>query len=69
MSISSTGLNGSGTIVNSDLFNDVEVLKEQVTTMRSRSVMRTTCLYLTSEVEMATPWLTCVRAQGMRTGV
>ena len=32
MSISSTGLYGSATIVNSDLFSDVEVLKEQVTT-------------------------------------
>ncbi len=33
MSISSTGLYGSATIVNSDLFNDVETLKEQVTTL------------------------------------
>ncbi len=33
MSISSTGLCGSATIVNSDLFNDVETLKEQVTTL------------------------------------
>jgi hypothetical protein len=33
MSISSTGLYGSATIVNSDLFLDVEVLKEQVTTL------------------------------------
>ena len=33
MSISSTGLYGSATIVNSDLFNDVEDLKEQVTTL------------------------------------
>ena len=33
MSISSTGLSGSATIVNSDLFNDVETLKEQVTTL------------------------------------
>ena len=33
MSISSTGLYGSATIVNSDLFNDVEALKEQVTTL------------------------------------
>jgi hypothetical protein len=30
MSISSTGLCGSATIVKSDLFNDVEDLKEQV---------------------------------------
>jgi hypothetical protein len=29
MSISSTGLYGSATIVNSDLLNDVEALKEQ----------------------------------------
>ena len=35
MSISSTGLYGSATIVNSDLFNDVEDLKEQVTTLSS----------------------------------
>ncbi len=33
MSIRSTGLYGSATIVNSDLFSDVEVLKEQVTTL------------------------------------
>ena len=33
MSISSTGLYGSATIVNSDLFNDVETLREQVTTL------------------------------------
>ena len=33
MSISSTGLYGSATIVNSDLFNDVETLKEQETTL------------------------------------
>ena len=32
MSISSTGLYGSATIVNSDLFTDVETLKETVTT-------------------------------------
>ena len=33
MSISSTGLYGSATIVNSDLFNDVAALIEQVTTL------------------------------------
>jgi hypothetical protein len=33
MSVSSTGLYGSATIVNSDFFNDVEALKEQVTTL------------------------------------
>ena len=33
MSISSTGLYGSATIVNYDLFNDVSDLKEQVTTL------------------------------------
>ncbi len=32
MSNSSTGLYGSATIVNNDLFNDVETLKETVTT-------------------------------------
>ena len=41
MSISSTGLYGSATIVNSDLFNDVEDLKEQVTTL-STSYLTTT---------------------------
>ena len=41
MSISSTGLYGSATIVNSDLFNDVEDLKEQVTTL-STSYLDTT---------------------------
>ena len=35
MSISSTGLYGSALIVNSDLFTDVEALKEQVTTLSS----------------------------------
>jgi hypothetical protein len=33
MSISSTGLYGSATVVNTDLFGDVEALKEQVTTL------------------------------------
>ncbi len=41
MSTSSTGLYGSATIVNSDLFNDVESLKEQVTTF-STSYLTTT---------------------------
>ncbi len=41
MSISSTGLYGSDTSVNSDLFNDVEALKEQVTTL-STSYLTTT---------------------------
>ena len=41
MSTSSTGLNGSATTVNSDLFSDVEVLKEQVTTL-STSYLTTT---------------------------
>ena len=41
MSISSTGLNGSATIVNTDLFDDVEALKEQVTTL-STSYLTTT---------------------------
>ena len=41
MSISSTGLYGSATIVNTDLFNDVEALKEQVTTL-STSYLATT---------------------------
>jgi hypothetical protein len=35
MSISSTGLYGSATIVNSDLFTDVETLKETVTTLNT----------------------------------
>jgi exonuclease VII large subunit len=41
MSISSTGLYGSASIVNSDVFNDVESLKEQVTTL-STSYLDTT---------------------------
>ena len=41
MSTSSTGLYGSATIVNTDLFNDVEALKEQVTTL-STSYLSTT---------------------------
>jgi hypothetical protein len=43
MSISITGLYGSATIVNSDLFQDVESLKEQVTTLS------TSCLITTNE--------------------
>ena len=35
MSISSTGLYGSATIVNSDLFTDVETLKETVTNLNT----------------------------------
>jgi hypothetical protein len=41
MSIRSTGLYGSATIVNTDLFDDVEALKEQVTTL-STSYLNTT---------------------------
>jgi hypothetical protein len=41
MSISSTGLYDSATIVNTDLFNDVEPLKAQVTTL-STSYLTTT---------------------------
>ena len=41
MSISSTGLYGSATIVNTDIFDDVEALKEQVTTL-STSYLTTT---------------------------
>jgi hypothetical protein len=41
MSISLTGLYGSATIVNSDLFNDVDALKEQVPTL-STSFLTTT---------------------------
>ncbi len=46
MSISPTGLYGSATIVNSDLFNDVEDLKEQVTTL-STSYLQTTAEHRT----------------------
>ena len=41
MSISSTGLYGSATIVNTDIFDDVQALKEQVTTL-STSYLTTT---------------------------
>jgi hypothetical protein len=41
MSISSTGLYGSATIVHSDLFNDVEALKEEMVTL-STSYLTTT---------------------------
>ena len=41
MSISSTGLYGSATIVNSDLFTDVENLKEQVTTLNTTYLQTT----------------------------
>jgi hypothetical protein len=48
MSISSTGLYGSATIVNSDLFNDVESLKEQVTTLSTSYLGTTRVLCLLS---------------------
>ena len=41
MSISSTGLYGSSTIVNSDLFTDVETLKETVTTLNTTYLQTT----------------------------
>ena len=41
MSISSTGLYGSATIVNTDMFDDVQALKEEVTTL-STSYLTTT---------------------------
>jgi len=41
MSISSTGLYGSATIVNSDLFTDVEILKETVTTLNTTYLQTT----------------------------
>ena len=41
MSISSTGLYGSATIVNSDLFTDVETLKETVTTLNTTYLQTT----------------------------
>ena len=33
MSISSTGLYGSATIVNTDIFDDVQALKEEIVTL------------------------------------
>jgi hypothetical protein len=41
MSISSTGLYGSATIVNSDLFTDVETLKETLTTLNTTYLQTT----------------------------
>jgi len=41
MSISSTGLYGSATIVNSDLFTDVETLKETVTKLNTTYLQTT----------------------------
>jgi len=41
MSISSTGLYGSATIVNSDLFTDVETHKETVTTLNTTYLQTT----------------------------
>ena len=41
MSISSTGLYGSASIMNNDLFNDVEALKEQVTTLSTSYLITT----------------------------
>jgi hypothetical protein len=42
MSISSTGLYSSVTIVNTDLFDDVEALKESVTTLSLATSYSTT---------------------------
>ena len=42
MSISSTGLYGSATIVNSDLFTDIETLKETVITLNTTYLQTTT---------------------------
>jgi hypothetical protein len=50
MSISSTGLYGSATIVNSELFNDVEDLKKQVTAV--------TTSYLTTTLEHRNEYFT-----------
>ena len=33
MSISSTGLYGSATIVNTDIFDDIQALKEEIVTL------------------------------------
>jgi len=41
MSISSTGLYGSATIVNSDLFTDIETLKETVITLNTTYLQTT----------------------------
>jgi hypothetical protein len=41
MSISSTGLYGSATIVNTDIFDDVQALKEEIVTL-STSYLSTT---------------------------
>ena len=40
MSTSSTGLYGSATIVNTDIFDDVQALKEQVTTLSTSYLTR-----------------------------
>ena len=50
MSISSTGLYGSATIVNSDLFTDVESLKETVTTLNT-TYLQTTEEHLSYEAK------------------
>jgi hypothetical protein len=41
MSISSTGLYWSATMVNSDLYHDVEVLKEEITTLSAACLTTT----------------------------
>ena len=41
MSISSTGFYGSATIVNTDIFDDVKALKEQVTTLSTSNLTTT----------------------------
>ena len=55
MSISSTGLYGSATIVNSDLFNNVEDLKEQVTTLTTshQLLLKTPRRYITNKLDVS----------------
>jgi hypothetical protein len=55
MSISSTGLFGSATIVNSDLINDVEDLKEQVTTLTTshQLLLKTPRRYITNKLDVS----------------
>ena len=50
MSISSTGLYGSATIVNTDIFDDVQALKEEMVTL-STSYLQTNTVMIYRKID------------------
>jgi len=59
MSISSTGLYGSTFIVHSDLFNDVEALKEQVPVLSVSYILFYSCNSIITHVLSKQGWAIC----------